>query len=228
MDKRKALLIALFLSWQYSDNIMFAMQNLTVLYHSYVSSTLNAIPAINRARLRWEKRVGHRRLRRAGGVHWQPPRNRPFNQHVDLYKYTGMWERDFLHVYDLVKDSIAEPRLRANGGGVGGRKAATVLTPMMRLATVLHIIRSGISLRELSQQVPVQVSASTLCRDLRHIVPLIYSRLNTISLSPNWSKCAFEDVAGAIDCTAHPHSRIHAGQVFFLFFIYSESEAEVL
>lgn len=140
---------------------------------------------------------------------YQPARRRPVPENLDIYEFCGVWPDVFLAVFDRIKDHITAPRERI---GVVGRRIATVLGPTMRLASVLHVLREGGRYKSIANHRNIMVSASTLWRDVHHIVPILACSLDYIRMPADPVAAMFEQARMAIDCTAHQHDRVHPGQ----------------
>jgi len=86
-------------------------------------------------------------------------------------------------------------------------------TPASRLFMALVWLRRGCKFQTLAED--FNVSRSTVSRELRHIMPILFCNIKHIK----WPECfdslehAFEHVVGAIDCSSHFRWRVHPGQV---------------
>jgi len=59
------------------------------------------------------------------------------------------------------------------------------------------------------------VSASTISRDIHHILPILASHLDNIGMPEGWEAQMLPSVCGAVDCSAFRRNRVHPGQYFY-------------
>lgn len=110
----------------------------------------------------------------------------------------GMRREDFLLLLEKVQDEIDLPR--RNGAKI--RKCS--MTAPLRLYIMLYFNRKYLHYTSLGQI--FHVSGSTISRDVRHILPIIKSKLNYIKFPETFPNKVMGAV-GAIDCSAHPKNR---------------------
>jgi hypothetical protein len=80
----------------------------------------------------------------------------------------------------------------------------------MRLMIVIQYLRQNTKWPQMKQM--YNISKAYISRELRHILPLAYCALSTISLPLVWHEHPFEQVSGAVDCSSHFRTRIHPRQ----------------
>jgi hypothetical protein len=117
----------------------------------------------------------------------------------------GVDERGFKELYEKVKDLITTSR--SNPGNKKGRKC--LLSPKGRLMLTLMWMKNGFRFRML--EFIFGVTKSFISRDLQHIIPILYNRLDEINLPDN-PVPAFLGAIGMIDCTIHERERVNPGQ----------------
>jgi hypothetical protein len=128
----------------------------------------------------------------------------------DCYEEAGIYFSDFKSLFADVRLGIERTRNRRIGEG---RRTAVSLTSPARLFLVLNFFRMGGKYRRVATR--YRVSKSFVSRELRHIVPILYCALSSISWPRTWDHDPFGNVVGAIDCTSHFRTRVHPRQAEF-------------
>jgi hypothetical protein len=135
----------------------------------------------------------------------------PFDGDLGIFDRTGLFEDTFFEYYDRIKLKLVVSRPR--GSGWSGRQIQpTRLHPVGRLLLVLQFLRHHETYTKLSLE--YKLSKSAVCREIRHLVPIILASLNELPAAfPTTPKLhEFEGVIGALDCTSHFRWRVHPGQ----------------
>ncbi len=122
----------------------------------------------------------------------------------DVYEETGLFYDQYLQILQTHRDEIAAPRT------VGRQNTVGSLCGAARLFMVLNYLRDGGLFRRVAKR--YGVSKSYVSREIRHVIPILYSSLSFISWPLLWSVSAFAEVSAAIDCTCHFRVRVHPRQ----------------
>lgn len=162
-----------------------------------------------------------RRLRKLKGPHKGKPKQQhlPPRNHgphlvreitdIDIFDTTGLFEDVFEWVYDQVKDEIELPR----NAPLFSRRKKTMLETRSRLLLVLQWLRHYPKYSILQQQ--YQVSKSYITRDIKHIIPILYIKINLIKWPTEWKSSGRFDTHGSLDGTPHYRWRVHPGQAYY-------------
>lgn len=117
----------------------------------------------------------------------------------DLPRRCGVEVEQFNEFLALVRPDLEKPRS-------GHKQNRPSLSPAHRLMLVLHWIRKYLDYHSLG--LIYGISESSICREIKYLLPILYSRLNfTRPLSktgPQMKGCI-----GIIDCTPHIRDRVH-------------------
>lgn len=148
---------------------------------------------------------------------WQPKRNRgplqgPIHT-IDIHDRTGIYEDTFEWIYYKIKDKIIQPRYHPFNAFKTRHITKTGLDTRTRLLLVLHWLRHYPHLSILRDI--YGVSKSYISRDIRHIIPILYTTLSNIKLPEKWETSGRFDTVGAVDCTSHYRWRVHPGQSLY-------------
>lgn len=92
------------------------------------------------------------------------------------------------------------------------RSMVSSFSPRMRLFIVLQYLRQNPDPKSLKQT--YGIDRSYLCRELRHLLPIIYICSNNIKLpaADEWKEHPFEQVSAVVDCSSHFRVRVHPCQ----------------
>lgn len=134
-----------------------------------------------------------------------PKRNQGDILAVDIYERTGLFEDQFEDLFQSVKDVIQQPR-----SILGKRKTRTSLTPRFQLLLILHYLRRHLHYSTL--QIIYGISKAMVSREIWHIIPKLYLKLDNIQLPTQWIPHQFEGVSAAMDCASHFRMRVHPKQ----------------
>ncbi|KAL6051489.1 DDE Tnp4 domain-containing protein [Balamuthia mandrillaris] len=175
---------------------------------------------MNRLLKKWQRRVRHKKTgiplelqqRKAKRKHGHSINVAKFGG-FKLYEETGLFYDEFERLFLKVKDELCKPRRKGQPTSNHLHCGRTILTPRSRLVLALNWLRDGGLHRRLQRS--YQVSRATVCREVHHVLPILYSALNEIQLPLQWPVYHFEMVAGAIDCTSHYRCRVHPGQALY-------------
>lgn len=167
---------------------------------------------LNFAQLKWphnkkylQKMQRRRRRTRPYNQKRLLPRNQGDILAVNTHERTGLFEHQFEEVYQSIKDTLKRPR-----GSQGTRNTVVSLSPRFRLLLVLHWLRRNLHYRTLA--LIYFVSPATISREVGHILPKLYLKLNYIHLPLQLPAHTFEGVSAAIDCSSHFRPRVHPRQ----------------
>lgn len=117
----------------------------------------------------------------------------------------GLDNLEFEEIHDKIKDLIVTSR--NSSGKKKGKKC--LISSRGRLKLVLMWMKNGFKFRIL--QFIFNVTKSFISRDLQHIIPIMYYRLDEIRL-PILPEPSFLGSIGMIDCTIHERERTNPGQ----------------
>lgn len=135
----------------------------------------------------------------------------------DLYHSTGLFAKEFERLYQKAAPLIVQPRLPAQRL----RTMPTSLTPRARLLLVLQwlrqyprmhrfralfgdISRQQVRVLARDRRVKCRRRARQVHREVRHIVPILATILNTIEWPIEPAQHPFAPMlVGALDCTSH-------------------------
>eukprot|EP01112_Ceratiomyxa_fruticulosa_P009433 TRINITY_DN2457_c0_g1_i7.p1 TRINITY_DN2457_c0_g1~~TRINITY_DN2457_c0_g1_i7.p1 ORF type:complete len:376 (-),score=58.77 TRINITY_DN2457_c0_g1_i7:48-1124(-) len=131
----------------------------------------------------------------------------------NVYERTGLFEDDFEEIFEMVKDDIVQPRYVRSKPSNSHKATPTSLSPRMRLLLVLHWLHDYPKYKLLKQI--YHISKAQISREIHHILPILYHRLDFIHWPTKWEKHPFEGVSGIIDCTSHFRNRVHPRQADF-------------
>lgn len=162
-----------------------------------------------------------RKLRKLTGIRKKtprkpilPPRNHGPHRYrrveeEDIYEATGLFEDAFEWVFQQVKDLITLPRnfFLQHSPII---KYPTMLEPRTRLLLVLQYLRHYPKFSVLQNK--FDVSKSYITREINHIIPILYTKINLIHWPTDWVAEGRFGTHGAIDGTAHYRWRVHPGQ----------------
>ena len=130
---------------------------------------------------------------------------------------TGLYPKLISLIFEACCEEIVKPRI--NFYISENRKYSQVeqLSTWNRLLMVLCYLRTGFSLRNLANM--CNLSHVFCFRELRHIIPILLSKIRVIRLFDTSFLLQFPfpisdsvNVHGAIDCTSHRRDRVHPGQ----------------
>lgn len=117
----------------------------------------------------------------------------------DLHNRTGLEIEQFGNILGLVEDDLLMAR-------AGRRQSRKTLPPAERLLLFLHWLRKYLDYHTLA--IIYNVSESFVCREIRHLLPILYARLNFTVPLTNTGR-SLGGCYGAIDATAHQRLRVH-------------------
>ena len=117
----------------------------------------------------------------------------------------GLDLNEFQETLEKIKDLLNTSRDKP--GKKKGRRS--LLSDSGRLKLALMWMRNGFKYRLL--EFIFGVTKSFISRDLRHVVPILYHRLDEIKLPIN-PEPSFLGAVGMIDCTIHERERTHPGE----------------
>lgn len=160
---------------------------------------------IKQARYNIARRSGIKKRRKM-----PPQRNREviLDARTNVFEQTGLFEDEFLNICNLVENSVVSPR-----AVVAKKKVAASLGSRSRILLVLDWLKSYHTYAELGRT--YGVSKSFVSRDIKHILPLLWQKLDFIKWDmPNWSWIANtldsgDRFSGIIDCTSHFRYKVH-------------------
>lgn len=172
---------------------------------------------LDQERLRTEKAVRKwRHLNRVSTSLRSPNQNRPkvirqrpgplIQPSFDLYRYTGLLATEFFRIFREIIDDLGRCRTGSGRRSLGSNS----LIDQGRLILVLSYLRRGQQRVDLAQE--WEVSTGYITREVHFLIPILAARCNFIKPPTIWAKHPFEDVVGAIDCTAHRRCRVHPHQ----------------
>jgi hypothetical protein len=127
-----------------------------------------------------------------------PPRSQTIGR-IDIYDRTVVERSTFNRILGLVRSDLERPRS-------GGRKVRVTLSTDNRLLMVLQWLREYPKFKVLAQM--YRVSRFFVQREIRHLIPILYVRLNWIGW-PGEYEMSPTGAHAAIDCSAHQRLRVH-------------------
>lgn len=117
----------------------------------------------------------------------------------DLPKRCGIDATQFKEFLELVRPDLEKPRS-------GKKQNRTALSPAHRLMLALHWIRKYLDYHSLG--LIYGISESSICREIKYLLPILYSRLNYMRPLSN-GQPQMKGCIGIIDCTPHMRDRVH-------------------
>jgi hypothetical protein len=118
---------------------------------------------------------------------------------VDVYDRTGIERSTFLRILQLIRVDLERPRS-------GQRKVRVTLSSANRLMMVLQWLREYPKFKVLAQM--YSVSRFFVKREIRHLIPILFVKLNWIGW-PGDHELNAVGAHAAIDCSAHKRLRVH-------------------
>ena len=131
---------------------------------------------------------------------------------VDIFQTTGLFEDAFEWIFIQIEPQLLLSR-NAHLYPHPTRKCNVMLEPRCRLLLVLHWLRHYPKYLLLQEQ--YQVSKSFISRDIKHITPILYTKLNFIKWPEEWIEVGRFGTHGAEDGTPHYRWRVHPGQAYY-------------
>jgi len=125
----------------------------------------------------------------------------------DIFGLCGIFENTFEHIYSKLQSSIVQARSYL---AKGNKIVCTVLEPRVRLLLLLHWLREYPKYKTLALQ--FSISVSTVSREIKHLLPKVYTALNLIQWPKQFSQSNFKYSSIAIDCAAYFRWRVHPNQ----------------
>jgi len=178
---------------------------LLCLYHT------DLMRSVSLAKLKkYHYRLKPRKNRKPNQKHFQPKRN-IVQRKIDTYDATGMFEDDFLALFNKIRSDVLLSRNPLPNKK--SKKISTVLSPPTRLLMVMHWIRTNMRLGELG--LLYGLNKGTVSREIKHIVPKLFVQLNSLRLiriPDKFAASPFEGAVAAIDCSSHYRNRVHPRQ----------------
>lgn len=158
---------------------------------------------------KYKNKLGARKRRQPPSrPRWQPKRNQVDVIQVDIYARTGIFEDVFEWIYQKTKALIQQPRYTALYKGI--RPITTALSPHARLLLILHWLRHYPRLTLLRDV--YHVSTTYISREIKHILPILYTTVQSIQWPKKWVATGAFGAHGSVDCTAHYRWRVHPRQ----------------
>lgn len=120
---------------------------------------------------------------------------------IDIYDRTGIEKSTFKEIFCAIRQDLENPR-------TGMRKVRVTLSSESRLLMVLQWLREYPNFKVLAQM--YFVSRFYAQREIRHIIPILFVKLNYIGWPAQYNINSL-GVHAVIDCSAHPRLRVHPG-----------------